>query len=118
MDIYNKRYIFTSSKQYSFGKTKREMGTLILKPQHKTTVIGQMLSLKSQIEYHKKEIAPNLYQLDKWEEKEYLKVNSDNIAELERLKKIIIADKPTFTNFLQKYSSGLCVAIFINKYIL
>lgn len=94
------------------------MKTLTLKPQHETTVIGQMLSLKSAIEYHKKEIAPNLHEVATWEKKEYNAVNADNIAELERLKAIIIADKPTFNQFLQQYQSGLCVALFINKYIL
>jgi hypothetical protein len=94
------------------------MKTMIIKPQHETTVIGQMLSLKSQIDYHKKEIAPNLYQVEEWEQKEYLAVNAANKLELERLKQVIIEDKPTFNNFFQQYSSGLCVAIFINKYIL
>lgn len=94
------------------------MKTLILKPQHETTVIGQMLSLKSQIEYHRSNIAPFLYQVEAWEQKEYLSVNANNEAELERLKQIIIADKPTFNTLLQEYQSGFCVSLFINKYIL
>lgn len=94
------------------------MKTLTLKPQHETTVIGQMLSLKSQIEYHNKNIAPFYHEMGKWEMKEYQSVLSDNETELERLKQIIISDKPTFNQFLQQYQSGLCVAMFINIYIL
>lgn len=94
------------------------MKTLNLKPQHETTVIGQMLYLKCAIEYHKNEIAPNLYQVEAWEQKEYNAVNSQNVAELDRLKQVIIADESTFNHFLQQYQSGLSVALFINKYIL
>lgn len=94
------------------------MKTLTLNPQHETTVIGQILSLKSAIAYHKNNIAPFLHEVAAWEQKEYLAVNADNETELERLKQIIIADKPTFNQFLQQYQSGLCVAMFVNIYIL
>lgn len=94
------------------------MKTLTLKPQHETTIIGQMLQLKRSIQYHKENIAPNLHEVAKWEQKEYLAVDADNQAELERLKQIIISDKPTFNQFLSQYQSGLCVAMFVNKYIL
>lgn len=94
------------------------MKTLTLKPQHETTVIGKMLSLKSQIEYHKKNTAPFYHEMEKWEMKEYQSVLSDNETELERLKQIIIADKQTFNQFLSQYQSGLCVAMFVNIYIL
>lgn len=94
------------------------MKKLTLKPQHETSVIGQMLSLKSQIDYHKKNTAPFYHEMDKWEMKEYAGVLADNEAELERLKQVIIADKATFNQFLSQYQSGLCVAMFVNTYIL
>lgn len=69
------------------------------------------------MEYHKNNIAPFLYQVSGWEQKEYLSVNADNESELERLKEIIISDKTAFNTLLQQYESGLCVSIFVNKYI-
>lgn len=111
-------FVLRKSNEAFGNKEATAMKTLILKPQHETTVIGQMLSLKSQVEYHKNSIAPFLYQVAAWEQKEYLSVNADNENELERLKQIIIADKPTFNAFLQQYQSGLCVSLFVNKYIL
>lgn len=94
------------------------MKTLNLKPQHETTVIGQILSLKSQLSYHAKNIAPFYHEMEKWEQKEYKAVNADNETELERLKQIIISDKPAFNTFLSQYQPGLCVAMFVNIYIL
>ena len=94
------------------------MKTLTLKPQHEKTVIGQMLSLKSQIVYHKENTTPFYHEMQAWEAKEYKAVLADNETELERLKQIIIADKAEFNAFLSQYQSGLCVAMFVNQYIL
>ncbi|MGF7082975.1 hypothetical protein [Mucilaginibacter sp. UYCu711] len=94
------------------------MKTLKLKPEHETSVIGQILSLKSQLDYHKNNIAPFFHEMEKWEQKEYSAVNADNEVELERLKQHIIANTPTFNQFLQQYQSGLCVPMFVNIYIL
>jgi hypothetical protein len=92
------------------------MITLTLKPQHQDSVIGQLLSLKSKLDYHKNEIAPNLYQLKDWEKKEYATVDYDNQLEFDCLKQYIIENQGVFNSLLNSYN--LSVAIFVNKFLL
>jgi len=92
------------------------MATLTLKPQHEDSVIGQILSLKSQLNYHKHSIAPFTYEMEKWEIKEYEAINSDNYYKLEELKQYIISNEACFNELLSSYN--MSVAIFVNKYIL
>ncbi|MDB5288549.1 MAG: hypothetical protein JWR05_3498 [Mucilaginibacter sp.] len=92
------------------------METLALKPQHETTVIGQLLSLKSQLVYHAKNTAPFYNEMAIWEMKEYKAVNEDNEVEFLRLKNILISNQSTFNVLLSEY--GHSVAVFVNKYLL
>ena len=92
------------------------MKTLALKPQHETSVIGQMIQLASSINYHKNEIAPRLQDAEPFERKEYEAMNNENIQSLSEMKAYIIENESTFNNLLSSY--GLSVSIFINKFIL
>ena len=92
------------------------MKTLALKPQHETSVIGQMIQLASSINYHKNEIAPRLQDAVPFERKEYEAMNNENIQSLSEMKAYIIENESTFNNLLSSY--GLSVSIFINKFIL
>lgn len=92
------------------------METLSLKPQHQSSVIGQLLELKSQLQFHKTEIAPKFYQMEKWEQKEYIKVDSDNQNEFDTLKSYLIVNESIFNDILNHYN--LSVAVFVNKFLL
>jgi len=92
------------------------MKTLALKPQHETSVIGQMIQLVSSINYHKNEIAPRLHEAELFERKEYEAMNNENIQSLSEMKAYIIENESTFNNLL--FSYGLSVSVFINKFIL
>jgi|GEM_PF-4129110 len=87
-----------------------------LKPQHQDTVIGQMLDLKAQINYHNDSIVPFYSELQVWEKKEYESVNNDNINKLAALEQYIIENESLFNLILIDYN--MSVAIFINKHIL
>lgn len=92
------------------------MKNLILKPQHEDSVIGQLLALKSQLDYHKNEIAPKYYEMEKWEQKEYLSVDNDNQLQFDNLKNHIIENQCVFNALLNSYN--LSVAVFVNKFLL
>jgi len=92
------------------------METLKLEEKHHGNVIDQMLKLKTRINYHKNEIVPNFYKMYSYEEKEYLAIHNDCLAELKFLKNLIIEHEAIFNEILSSYN--LSVSVFINKYIL
>lgn len=91
------------------------MKTLALKPQHQDSVIGQILGLKAQLEYHKHNIAPFTYEMEKWEAKEYQAVHEDNLSQFNDLRNHIISNEAVFNLLLCDYN--LSVAIFINLFV-
>lgn len=92
------------------------MKTLVLKPQHETSVIGQLLSLKSQINHHNQNIAPFYYNMIACEVKEYTAVNGENEAMFADLKKYLIGNEAVFNALLSQYN--LSTSVFVNKYLL
>lgn len=78
-----------------------------LKPQHQSSVIGQILEAKSQIVYMEANTLPFLDQMEAWESKEYSSIYSD-------LKSYISENQSHFNLLLNQYSSGLCVPLFMN----
>ena len=77
------------------------------------TLIGKAVSLKSQIDYHKKEIAPFYSNMQKWEEKEYRGVFVANCADLDSTLESIKDYEHVFNEILAKY--GVTVSEFIGS---
>lgn len=91
------------------------MIALKLKPQHETTVIGQIIDANRAVNYHNENTAPFYNQMEKWEMKEYKSVNDDNIAKIKILKDTLISNESLFNNLLSEYN--LTTTIFIARYI-
>lgn len=108
--------VFNIVRNIVLYKHKEIMKTLTLKPQHETSVIGQMIQLVSSINYHKNEIAPRLQDAELFERKEYEAMNNENIQSLSEMKAYIIENENVFNDLLSSY--GLSVSVFINKFIL
>lgn len=92
------------------------MATLSLKPQHQTSVIGQLLDLRASITYMEKEVEPFYTEMEKWEANEYKALAKGYRAKFDELKAFIIANKATFNLMLSDYN--LCVSMFIYKHLL
>lgn len=90
------------------------MTTLTLKAKHEDTLVGQYLNLVSQVNYHNANIAPFYSEMEKWEMKEYVAVNNDNLEAIENCKKAMMQNEAIFNNLLSEYN--LSVVIFIAKY--
>lgn len=88
------------------------MKTLVIKDKHQGSVIDRMFNLKLQINYHKKEIAPYYSEMQKFEQKEYLAVYNDNIAEFEELKQYIKSKEATFNDMLSEYNFSVATFIY------
>ncbi len=89
--------------------------TLKLKPQHQDSVIGQILAIKSAVNYHNDVVLPHYKEMDVWEANEYEVVNQKKLTELERLEKYIIKNEALFNDLLSGYD--LTVTVFLAKYI-
>jgi hypothetical protein len=89
--------------------------TLKLKPQHQDSVIGQILSVKSAVNYYNYSLLPRYKEMDVWEANEYEVLNQKNLTELERLEKYIIKHEALFNGLLCEYD--LTVTVFLAKYI-
>jgi hypothetical protein len=89
--------------------------TLKLKPQHQDSAIGQILAIKSAINYHNDVVLPHYKEMDVWEANEYEVVNQKNLTELERLEKYVIKHEALFNELLCEYD--LTVTVFLAKYI-
>lgn len=85
-----------------------------LKPQHQSSVIGQILEAKSQIVYMEANTLPFLDQMEAWESKEYSSIYSDLKKQIADLKSYISENQSHFNLLLNQYSSGLCVPLFMN----
>lgn len=86
-----------------------------LKPQHQSTIVGQLLEAKQAVNYHNKNIKPFLSDMENWEAKEYTDVNNDNLNKINNLKNVLIENESIFNPLLSEYE--LTVTIFIAKYI-
>ena len=85
-----------------------------LKPQHQYSVIGQTLSLKSQIDYHNQEIKQFLNEMEYWEAKEYKEVYNDNIKRLNDNINYMKSEESHFNDELSTY--GYTVTVFVAIY--
>jgi hypothetical protein len=88
------------------------MKAIVLNQIDEATLLGQSLSLKSQISYLKKEIVPLYKNMEKWEAKEYQQVLVSYNQELENNINHLVECNHTFNGVLSKY--GVSVAEFIN----
>lgn len=89
------------------------MTTTNLKPQHQTTVIGQLLDLKEQIKYHETHTAPFYNEMAEWERKEYVAVYKDNVSDFHKKIEYIKNNEANFNEILSQYN--LSVATFIDS---
>jgi hypothetical protein len=89
--------------------------TLKLKPHHQDSAIGQILSIKSAVNYHNDVVLPHYKEMDVWEANEYEVLNQKNLTELERLENYIKHHEALFNELLCEYD--LTVTIFLAKYI-
>lgn len=84
-----------------------------LQPKHQDSVIGKLLNLKKQIEYHRKHIQPRFGELELWEKKEYHAVHLQNMMRFGYYKDFIKAEANIFNELLNEY--GHTVDSFIEK---
>jgi hypothetical protein len=89
--------------------------TLKLKARHQDSVIGQILSVKSAVNYHNDVVLPRYKEMDVWEANEYEVLNQKNLTELERLENYIKHHEALFNELLCEYD--LTVTTFLAKYI-
>lgn len=87
------------------------MTTINLNQIDQDSLLGRAISLKSQIDYLKKEVVPFYENMEKWEEKEYRAVFVANCADLDSTLESIKDSEHVFNKKLAKY--GVSVSEFI-----
>ncbi len=89
----------------------------IFAPQLQDSTLGQMIYLKTQIDYHLKNIIPFYSEMEFWERKEYEAVYSLNVSDLENKKKYVMEHESIYNELLSASKMSMSVTVFINKFI-
>lgn len=76
---------------------------ITFKPQHEGTLPNQLIDLIKGRDYFNAEIAPNLHEVAKWEQKEYNAVQEERLAEINGVVETLRQESETFDKVLSVY---------------